>query len=212
MGFVKKVYSILGIQLTLTSLFILVPLFNPNVRTWMAANWPILIAALVGQIVTSIALICCRGLSRRVPINYIMLAFFTVCEAYLVGFIASFYNPTIVLAAASATAGITIAISIYAMTTKSDFTIFGPMLLIVGFVFCIMSLFIFLVGQVLNMIFCGLAVILFSFYLLFDTQLIMGGKRYEIEIDDYILGAVILYSDIITIFLYLLSLMGGNNK
>jgi FtsH-binding integral membrane protein len=40
----------------------------------------------------------------------------------------------------------------------------------------------------------------------------MGGKRYEIEIDDYILGAVILYSDIVTIFLYLLSLFGGNNK
>ncbi len=40
----------------------------------------------------------------------------------------------------------------------------------------------------------------------------MGGKRYEIEIDDYILGAVILYSDIVTIILYLLSLFGGNNK
>ena len=35
----------------------------------------------------------------------------------------------------------------------------------------------------------------------------MGGKRYEIEIDDYILGAIILYTDIIMIFLYLLRIM-----
>jgi FtsH-binding integral membrane protein len=59
------------------------------------------------------------------------------------------------------------------------------------------------------MIICGIAVVIFSFYLLFDTQLIMGGKRYEIEIDDYILGAIILYTDIITIFLYLLRIFGG---
>lgn len=37
----------------------------------------------------------------------------------------------------------------------------------------------------------------------------MGGKRYAIEIDDYIVGAVILYTDIITIFIYLLQIFGG---
>jgi FtsH-binding integral membrane protein len=36
----------------------------------------------------------------------------------------------------------------------------------------------------------------------------MGGKRYEVDIDDYIIGAVILYTDIITIFIYLLQLFG----
>jgi FtsH-binding integral membrane protein len=169
MGFVRKVYSILGAQLVFTSLFILFPIFNDGMRVWMAQNFGLLIAACIGQILTSILLLCCRGLSRSVPINYILLGLFTACEAYLLGFIASYYNPITVLAAASATAGITIAISIYAWTTKKDFTVFGPVLLIVGFVFCIMSLFAFVFGRVLNMIFCGIAVILFSFYLLFDT-------------------------------------------
>lgn len=178
----------------------------------MVKMYPILIAAFIGQVVTSIVLICCRGVSRSVPLNYILLGLFTLCEAYLVGFIASWYEPETVLAAAAGTAGITLAISIYAWTTKADFTIFGPLLLVVGFTFCIMSMFAFLYGRIFNMIFCGIAVILFSFYLLFDTQLIMGGKRYEIEIDDYILGAIILYTDIVTIFLYLLSLFGGGNN
>lgn len=212
MSFVRKVYSILGAQLFFTTLFVIVPLVRREVRDWMVKTYPLLIAAIVGQVVSSIVLMCCRGLSRRVPLNYVLLGFFTLCEAYLVAFIASWYEPETVLAAAGGTAGITLAISIYAWTTKSDFTIFGPMLLVVGFTFCIMSIFAFTFGRVFNMIFCGIAVILFSFYLLFDTQLIMGGKRYEIETDDYILGAIILYTDIVTIFVYILSLFGGRNK
>ena len=88
-------------------------------------------------------------------------------------------------------------------------------MLILGFTLCTTTLFILIFGlttgnyRVAHMIICGIAVMLFSFYLIYDTQLIMGGKRYEIDIDDYILGAIILYTDIITIFLYLLKLFGG---
>ena len=54
------------------------------------------------------------------------------------------------------------------------------------------------------MMIATLGVFLFGVYLIFDTQLVMGGKRYELCIDDYIVGALILYLDIIMIFLYLL--------
>lgn len=144
-----------------------------------------------------------------------MLGIFTACEAYIVGFISAHYDPEIVVAAASMTAGITLGVSWYAWTTKSDFTICGPIIFILGITLFLMSMFLLIFGfafghwRVLHMIFCGIAVILFSFYLIFDTQLIMGGKRYEIEIDDYILGAIILYTDIIMIFLYLLKIFGG---
>ena len=37
----------------------------------------------------------------------------------------------------------------------------------------------------------------------------MGGKRYEVEIDDYVLGALILYTDIIMIFLYILQALSN---
>jgi FtsH-binding integral membrane protein len=169
----------------------------------------------VGNIVTSIALICCRGISRRVPMNYILLGVFTLCEAYLLAFIAATYEPEVVLSAAFSTAAITIAISLYAWKTKSDFTVCGPLFLLLGVTLCMTTLFLVIFGlisgqfRVVHYIICGIAVLLFSFYLLFDTQLIMGGKRYEIEIDDYILGAVILYTDIVTIFLYLLKIFGG---
>ena len=179
----------------------------------MIDNIGLIIAAFVGEIVTSIALLCCRSLSRSVPTNYILLTIFTLCEAYIVSFIAARFSPQIVMVAAFATAGMTIGITVYAFTTKSDFTIFGPFLFVIGFTFAFASLFFVVVsGRAMHVVWCILGVILFSFYLLFDTQLIMGGKRYAIEIDDYIVGAIILYTDIITIFIYLLQIFGGDGK
>ena len=215
LNFVRKVYGIIFAQLLFTSVFIVIPLSSIDVALWMRKYYGFLIAAIVGQLVTSIALICCRGLSRKVPTNYVLLGIFTLCEAYLIGFIAAQYEPYIVLAAAFSTAAITGAISFYAYTTKKDFTVCGPMFLVIGLSLCMTTLFIMIFGittgnyRVAHMVICGICIIIFSFYLLFDTQLIMGGKRYEIEMDDYVLGAIILYTDIITIFLYLLRLFGG---
>jgi FtsH-binding integral membrane protein len=38
---------------------------------------------------------------------------------------------------------------------------------------------------------------IYSFYLIIDTQLMMGGRNKEINLDNYILGAAMLYIDII---------------
>ena len=61
--------------------------------------------------------------------------------------------------------------------------------------------------------------ILYGFYLVYDTQLIMGGKSYEISMDDYIFGkislilaAVMLYIDIIQLFLEILKLLNRLNQ
>ena len=51
-------------------------------------------------------------------------------------------------------------------------------------------------------------VIIFGIYLVIDTQMVVGGKRLELSMDDYVVGALILYIDIIQIFLYILALMG----
>jgi FtsH-binding integral membrane protein len=57
------------------------------------------------------------------------------------------------------------------------------------------------------LIYSALGVIVYGFYLLIDTQLIVGGKTWELSEDDYIIGALILYIDIIILFLKILSLL-----
>jgi len=67
-------------------------------------------------------------------------------------------------------------------------------------------------GFHIRLVYASLGVILFSFYLLFDIQMMMGGKnkRFQFEEDQYILAAVVIYLDIINIFLYILEIMGNN--
>jgi FtsH-binding integral membrane protein len=57
----------------------------------------------------------------------------------------------------------------------------------------------------------GVAVLfalVYSLYIIVDTQLILGGKNKELSLDDYVLGSVILYTDIISLFLKLLQILG----
>ena len=118
-------------------------------------------------------------------------------------------DPKIVLEAAALTLAVVVAITIYAMTTDTDFTICGPFLYIFGMVFCVGGLLMWAFGSHPGLWWSIIGVILFSFYLLFDTQLIMGGekRRYQMDEDSYILAAVMLYLDIINIFLYILEIM-----
>ena len=40
----------------------------------------------------------------------------------------------------------------------------------------------------------------------------MGGRKYELNPEEYVYGALILYIDIIYIFLFLLSIFGGSSN
>lgn len=105
------------------------------------------------------------------------------------------------------TLGVTIALTIYAFTTKQDFTMMGGILFVIGAVFFMFGLFLLFTNiYFLHIIYSALGVILYGVYLIYDTQLILGGKHQELSIDDYIVGALMLYLDIIMIFLYILDL------
>ena len=145
----------------------------------MHDNYGLLIAACIGSIVISCAMICFVQITRMVPYNYVILLLFTLCESYMVASCAAVSDESAVLAAAFSTAAIVIGLTIFVWFAKVDFTFLGPIILIIGLQMAMLSIFIFFFHfKTLKMIYCSLAVILFCFYLIFDTQLIMGGKRY----------------------------------
>ena len=61
----------------------------------------------------------------------------------------------------------------------------------------------------LQLLYSGAGCLLFSFYLVYDTQLILGGKhkKYQFGVDDYVFAALNLYLDIINLFIYILSIL-----
>ena len=126
------------------------------------------------NICTCFAIFCYSSLARKVPTNYILLSIFTLSESYIVSAFASQYSPDTVLAAALLTLSITLALTFYATTTKSDFTMMGGALFIISMAFIMMGLLMWMLGgrekgSMWNIVYCTLGVILYGFYLIYDV-------------------------------------------
>ena len=162
-----------------------------------------------------IGMACCEAPRRKYPLNYIFLFSFTFLESYLIGVIAATYEKEVVLMAVVCTAAVCIALTLFAFQTKIDFTLHGGVLF-AGLIILIMLGFLrmFIGGPFLYYLYAGLGALIFSGYLVYDTQLLIGGKhhKYQLSPDEYIFGALNLYLDIINLFLIILSLLGGGRR
>ncbi|XP_047534996.1 uncharacterized protein LOC125069520 [Vanessa atalanta] len=64
-------------------------------------------------------------------------------------------------------------------------------------------------SNILNILYAAAGALIFSLYLVYDTQLMMGGKhKYSISPEEYIFAALNLYLDIVNIFLFILTIIG----
>ena len=221
-GFVRKVYGILCCQLLLTSLFVIVCqgplrdyLYDSASPTGKSGPFVLFIIATVVALICAIAIGCYPSVARRVPVNYFILSVFTIAEAYTVGYFTVFFEPLDVILAALLTLTLTIVLTIYAFTTKRDITMYGAFLWIAGWALLAFSLLFFWIGpkfpayRPLVIVISILAIALYGFYLVYDVQLLMGGKRQEFSLDDYIIASVAIYLDIIILFMRILQLIGA---
>lgn len=209
LNFIRKVYTILAAQLIITAGLVAVSCFSADYRNFSKENMWLFILCMVVNLVLLYVLVYVRTASRKVPLNFILLSLFTLTEAYLVSCITAMYDPTTVFIAAVLTAAIVVALTIYACTTKSDFTVCGGLLFTALMALIIASIFtIFFRNRILQIIISAISVVVFSVYLIYDTQLILGNGQLKLTVDDYIFAAMNLYLDIIRIFLEILRLVG----
>jgi FtsH-binding integral membrane protein len=176
-AFIRKVYVILTAQLSITVGFIALFLFCEPVQTWFSASqnqWLLwVIVALTFVII--IVLACCDGVRRQHPLNLIILFVFTILESVLLGAISATYNTNSVILAAGITVFVVVGITIFSFQTKYDFTGMGIYLfvfLLVLFGFGILAAII--RSQILTIVYASIGAVIFSFYIVFDTQLMMG--------------------------------------
>lgn len=211
MGFIRKVYSILACQLLLTVLLCYISLSFPSFSKFQKEHFWLTQVAMVLSLIIILVLVCIRNVAKSVPSNYILLSIFTILEAYLVSFICSLYETNIILLAGAMTIGLVIGLTVYSYFTKTDFTNLGGILFIILLAMIMFGLACcFTNNKILINLYCGLGVIVFGIYLIFDTQLIIGDKSKSISIDEYVFASLSLYLNIINIFIHILRLLGNN--
>ncbi|KAH8877552.1 Protein lifeguard 2 [Schistosoma japonicum] len=197
--FIRKVFLILTAQLLVSSVFICTFLFS---ATFLC---------------TYFALVCCIEVRRRYPGNFIALSVFTLAFSYMMATITSFYDTQSVLIAVIITACLCIAISIFAMQTRIDFTKCTSLIFVLSIVFMLTGIAYMIVlavtgqNRILQVVYGGLGALVFGVYLVFDIQQIVGGRKIELSPEEYIFGALQLYLDVVNLFLSIISLFTTRN-
>ncbi|KAL3836677.1 hypothetical protein ACJMK2_022099 [Sinanodonta woodiana] len=218
-GFIRKVYLILTAQLLFTLGIIALFTFVHRIKQWITKEggaWFYYVSYGV-FLVTYILLICIPSVRRRTPGNFIALGIFTMAFSYMVGTISSFYETNVVLVAAGVTAAVCLSLTLFALQTKIDFTmcsglLFALCMVLIFFGFSCMIVYL-TVGysKILDCVYGGIAALLFSLFLIYDTQMIVGGRKHELDPEEYVYGALQLYLDVVYLFLIILSLFGKSN-
>ncbi|KAL8513661.1 hypothetical protein ACS0TY_012958 [Phlomoides rotata] len=206
-SFIRKIYSIVSIQLLLTivvaSLVVTVHPISQFFTTTRAG-----LALYIVLIITPFVVLCpLYSYYRKHPLNYILLGLFTVSLSFAVGLTCSYTSGKVILEAVILTAVVVVSLTLYtfwAAKRGQDFNFLGPFLfgaVIVLMVFGMIQIF-FPLGKISVMIYGGLGAIIFCGYIIYDTDNLI--KRYGY--DEYIWAAVALYLDVINLFLSLLTL------
>jgi len=214
LGFIRKVYAILSAQLAVT-LAIIGVFMIPSVQKFSAENQWLLLLAVVVSFVVLFMLICpcCGDMRRKAPGNFILLGVFTLAEGFMIGTITSHYNVSEVMIAVGVTSAVVLALTIFAFQTKIDFTAMGGILLAVLVVFSLFGLIaiFFPRTQTVRLVYAAIGAIIFSVYIVYDTQLMIGGEhKYSLSPEEYIFASLKLYLDIINLFIFILSIIGNS--
>jgi FtsH-binding integral membrane protein len=210
MGFIRKVYGILLCQLTVTMSFIALFTFEHNTKSFVLANWPILYGVTAVFAFIFLLVLVCTNLRRKYPANIILLSVFTLLESVVLGSVASLYEAQEVIMAVGVTAVVTLALTIFAFQTKWDFTAFSGILFVGVIVLLCFGLLVCIIpNRVLALVYASLGALIFSAYIVVDTQMMIGGRyKYSLSPEEYIYAALNLYLDVINLFLHILSIIG----
>ncbi|NXO11172.1 LFG3 protein, partial [Oriolus oriolus] len=207
--FIRKVYAIISLQLLVTVGIISVFTFVHPVRSFVQKNAAVYYASYAVFLVTYLVLACCQGPRRRFPWNIILLSIFTLAMGLMTGTIASMYDTKAVLIAMLITAIVAIIVTIFCFQTKARRGM-HPTLPSVGQhppgspCPCPLP------TQVpwLHMLYAAIGAIAFTLFLAYDTQLVLGNRKNTLSPEEYVYGALTIYTDIIYIFTFILQIVG----
>lgn len=216
-AFIRKVYMILASQLLVTTAIVAIFTFVEPVRYFVRRNQAVYWASYAVYFITHLVLVCCKGPRRKFPWNMILLMIFTLALSYMTGTISSFYDTKSVFLALGITAVVCIAVTVFCFQTKVDFTkcqglfcVLGIVTFVTGIITAIVLSFKYILW--LHMLYAAIGAIVFTMFLAYHTQLLIGNRKHSIGPEEYVFAALSIYVDIVQIFLFLLQIIGAANR
>ena len=205
-GFLKKVFGLVGAQLSATALVCAVFMLHPAVRAFVLMSPSMLFVTFLGALGF---LFAASAKKDEHPTNLWMMAGFTLCMSWSIGAVCAAYYAKglglIVLEALGITASVTVGLTVYTFRSKTDFSYLGAGLgaglwvLIAGGLVSALT-----AAPMLHLAMAVGGAALFSLYIVYDVYLIAN----RLSPDEYVFAAISLYLDIANLFLNILRILG----
>jgi modulator of FtsH protease len=202
---VRRTYGLVFLSVIITVLGTAFTFTQPSLMAAVARHPIIMLIA------TFAPLIMAQRAARSFPKNVILTGIFTFVEGIFIApflFMAERNAPGVSGQAALLTLAAFGVLSLYAVFSKRDFSAWGS--------FFIVGLVVLIIASIINMFVASAAaglwiaavgVLVFSGLLVFDTWRIVRSGQYGP--DDYVLAAVNIYLDLLNMFLFIVTLLGG---
>uniref|UniRef100_A0A673XU29 Transmembrane BAX inhibitor motif containing 1a n=1 Tax=Salmo trutta TaxID=8032 RepID=A0A673XU29_SALTR len=206
-SFIRKVYMILASQLLVTVAIVAVFTFVESVKKFVIAN---------PAVYWLTTMFYCIEV-RKFPWNIILLAIFTLAMSYMTGTISSYYDTKAVFLALGITVIVCIITTVFCFQTKVDLTsctglfcVLGIVVMVAGIITAIVLSFKYIPW--LHMVYAAIGAIVYTLFLAYHTQLLLGKGKNSISPEEYVFAALSIYIDIVQIFMCLLQLIGAANR
>ena len=207
-NFITKVYSLLFVQLLITTLISVLFMEVEIIRNYVILHINFMYYSICFSFLFLILLFC----FNKYPYNLILLEFFTFTVSYMIGTVSAIYkqnnNDDIIVYSFVITLIVFLLLTFYIHYSKKNFSCLGGFLFVclnisIGYIILIL-----ITGYTPGILYSILGLLLFVGYILFDTSLIIHKYRD----DEYVLAVISLYLDIINFFLKMLEILSYLKK
>ncbi|XP_062337518.1 protein lifeguard 1 [Osmerus eperlanus] len=204
-AFIRKVFSLVTLQLVVTFSIVCVFTFSSVVKKAVQTNIWIYVSSYIIFLVVALSLIWSRSFSRKHPWNLVGLAVVTLSLSFMTGTVASFHDSTAVIIAMGATLAISFSIILFSIQNCVSFSVcYGVLLVILVDLVMFLIFCTFYYNNVVQIVYGCLGALLFALFLSVDCLMVVSLGRYGLDPEEYVFAALIIYLDVVMIFLYIL--------
>jgi len=211
-GFIRKVYGILSAQMAFTVFFcglcmVVSPMRHGIIKCFSLPGMQFLI------FIPTVCILCALSKYKsQHPLNYQLLAAFTVLTALPLGFICAAYYTAglgvLIFQAALITTVCFLGLTAYTVYSGADFSWMGAGLSAGLCGMLVWGLLASLFGFGTGLVYASFGALLFCGYIVFDTWRVMK----EYGCDDAIEASIELYLDIVNLFIYILEILSSLSR
>ena len=200
-AFIIKAYHMIFIMVTAPTIFVVIAVCVPAVRTFMTNFISISYITYFWTIDRLLSLLCCHGNLKKFPINYIYLTVFTLVESYSVGMFTCFFEPITILYITLFTFAMSLSLILYGYFSERHLTKITYTLFWVSLGITIAGVIMISIGRnhYIVIICTWIILVIVALYIIVDVQLILKGQYEEISINDYIIGSMLPFVDFLSI-------------